>query len=77
MNRAVPELCCPGCGSTDPQKWMWVQYTRVNYAGVRVTDTEIAVKSDGVIEYESVINEALRCQCGCELDLNGRKLVYV
>lgn len=56
---------------------MWVQYTRVNYAGVRVTDTEIAVKSDGVIEYESVINEALRCQCGCELDLNGRKLVYV
>lgn len=71
----VNALKCPRCGSTDPTQWMWVQYTRVNYAGVRVTPT--AVETDGEIVYESVSNEHLRCQCGGEIDRGDLNIVYV
>jgi hypothetical protein len=70
-------LKCPRCGSTDPTQWMWVQYTMVNYAGVRVTATAVEVETNGVIAYESVINEQLRCQCGGEIDRGDLNIVYV
>jgi hypothetical protein len=73
----VTVLRCPRCGSTDPTQWMWVQYTRVNYAGVRVTATAVEVKTEGDIAYESVINEHLRCKCGGEIDQGDLDIVYV
>jgi hypothetical protein len=68
---------CSRCESTDPQKWVWVQYVRVNYPGVRLTDTAVEVKTDGEIEYESVIQEHLRCKCGGEIEMGNRSIVYV
>ena len=76
-NHMAATVTCSKCHSTDPRQWELVQYTRVNYAGIKITDTTIEVNAQGEIDYGSVLSEYLRCQCGEEIDLSGHRLVYV
>ena len=70
-------LTCSLCGATDPRRWAWVQSTRINDVGVGVTEASVEVETDGVVEYESVIDEHLRYLDGGEVDRQGRTIVSI